>query len=87
MMIPPNFLISSKEFTRQMNAASDSKMFFAPAHNQQKQRATARFVDHGDGAIRHNTSKQVFRMLPGGRWVEEAVWRRVMEGKRLPCDP
>jgi hypothetical protein len=59
-------------------------MSFGSAPNQARQRGNARFhsveVDgHPTGAIRHNKSKQEFRMLPGGRWVEVAVWTREMQ--------
>ena len=85
MMIPPTFLISSKEFQRQM--ANEDRMFFAPSHHQDKQRATARFNDADGGVISHKKTGCKFRMLPGGRWVEETVYHRIANNQRLPGDP
>jgi hypothetical protein len=60
-------------------------MSFGNAPNQSKQRAMPKFESLVDGnghpteAIRHKKTWQEFRMLPGGRWVEVAVWSREMQ--------
>jgi hypothetical protein len=64
-------------------------MSFGNTPYQTKQRKTPRFSADGVSIISNKTSPKPVRfyMLPGGRWIEETVYHRIMNGNRLDCDP
>jgi hypothetical protein len=53
---------------------------FSQRQDQAKQRKDLRYASDGEAIIHPKTGAR-FRMLPGGRWVEETVWRREMGGR------
>ena len=57
-------------------------------HNpfQTKQRKNTPFFSDGLSIV-HSKTKQRFFMLPGGRWVEETVYRRFVNKEYKPGDP
>lgn len=88
----------SKDAARDLGPSTHAKggMAFGHAPHQAKQRKTVRFESlpgpNGNATeiivAKHTQPRPImFRMLPGGRWVELTVWERIMSGKRLPCDP